>query len=110
MYNTDIISNKGKLWLAEKYDDQLYGGGWFASPVYVVGEIMEVRPAGGNWCYKTHGAIIVTNLTKEQKHQIYSSWLEHLKWTKKMVKGYIGEERRLVKNIKHFNKLIEKCT
>ena len=62
-------SRRGDLVIVtEKYDNELYGGGWFASPIYQEGEILEVRPAGGNWCYKVNGAkpVHLSNGKKKQ--------------------------------------------
>ena len=74
----DIIFYKGRYWLAEKYDDNLYGGGWFASPIYETETGLEVRPAGGDWCYKSNGAIISEILPNEKLTQTAKSELKFI--------------------------------
>jgi hypothetical protein len=110
----DIIFYKGRYWLAEKYDDNLYGGGWFASPIYETETGLEVRPAGGDWCYKSNGAIISEILPNEKLEQIYCSWQKHLEWTCGIIEKYNGECKKAIedlhKNINHFSELIKKLS
>lgn len=88
-----IINYDGRLWLAEKYDDELYGGGWFASPIYQEGERLEVRPAGGNWCYKVNGAKPV-HLPNDKKKQVYESWIGHLEWSNNLLGDKYPEAKK----------------
>lgn len=84
MLGDGIINYDGRLWLVEKYDNELYGGGWFASPIYQVGDKLEVRPAGGNWCYKINGAKEF-KLEPEKRKQVYESWIAHLEWSNNFI-------------------------
>ena len=87
----ELIFYKDRYWLADTYNDELYGGGWFASPIYETVEGLEVRPAGGNWCFKSRGAIVLESLTPIQKLQVYDSWIKHLKFSRKIVLDYTEE-------------------
>ncbi len=81
-----FIQYGGRYWLIEKYNPELYKGGFFASPIYFNEEQKaEVRPAGSNWCYKCNGAFL-KNPEKNVIIEAYESQLKHLKWCKEMQK------------------------
>ena len=109
LLGTGLVWYDGRYWLAEEFDPELYGGGWFASPIYETKDGLEVRPAGGNWCYEENGAIKATGLTNEQKQQVYDSWLKHLNWTCKIVEKYPEEVKKYNEQIIYFEALRKAC-
>ena len=54
---------------------------WFASPIYEIGNGIEVRPAGGNWFFIQNGAKKVDDFPSDKKKKVYQSWIEHLERT-----------------------------
>lgn len=109
MLGTGLLFYEGRYWLAENYNAELYGGGWFASPIYETENGLEVRPAGGNWCYKSNGAIEAQSLNNEQMKQIYQSWIKHLDWTCKMIEKYPDEINKLQTQADYFRGLLLAC-
>ena len=110
LLGTGLVWYKGSYWLAKTYNPELYGGGWFASPIYETKDGLEVRPAGGNWCYKSNGAIVAEGLTNNQKKQVYDSWIKHLKWTCNIVEKYPKEVEKYNRQISYFDALRKACS
>lgn len=106
--NNDLIWYDSRYWLADTFNAELYGGGWFAYPIYENEEGLEVRPAGGGWCYKINGAIMAEGLTNDQKRKIYESWIKHLEWTCKMIDNFPKEIEKYKKQISYFHMLCKK--
>lgn len=101
-----IIGYDGRRWMVEEYNPDLCGGGYFASPIYESENGLEVRPAGGNWCYKANGAIEIT-VDDVLKRQIYQSWLNHLIWTRNFIGKFKADKvDELESQITYFNNLM----
>ncbi|MDC9722922.1 MAG: hypothetical protein PSN34_09120 [Urechidicola sp.] len=109
LLGTGLVWYDGRYWLAETYNPKLYGGGWFASPIYGTNDELEVRPAGGNWCYKNNGAIEATDLTTDQKKQIYDSWIKHLNWVCGHIQKYPNDLKMYNEKIDYFKALRKDC-
>ncbi len=107
----DFIYYEGKFWMIEKFDPQLYGGGYFAIPVYFTKDNRaEVRHSGGNWCYAVNGAFLKYP-EKQVAIQAYESCLKYLNWSKKMQMestNYFDEvNSKINKQIRLFGKLLK---
>ena len=77
MLGDGIISYDGRFYLAEMF----VNNAWFASPIYEIGNGIEVRPAGGNWFFIQNGAKKVDDFPSDKKKKVYQSWIEHLERT-----------------------------
>jgi len=83
----------GRYWMIEKFDPDLYGGGFFVVPIYFNDKReAEVRHAGSKWCYKCNGAIL-KNPERKVVIEAYKSQLEHLEWCKNMQKECLFEKK-----------------
>lgn len=75
-----FIYYDGMYWLVHHFDKDLYGGGWFASPLFSPKpDEIEVSVGAGNWCYASNGAYLKDPDTEMMK-RAYQNYLEHLKW------------------------------
>lgn len=104
-----FIYHCGRYWLVEKFDSQLYEGGFFAIPIHFDKyNKVQVIQGGANWCYKSNGAIL-KNPDKDVIVQAYKSQLEHLQWCKENQKKYGGNLLKINKIIKFYNKLLKEA-
>ena len=85
-----IISYEDRQWLAEEYSAEIGNGAWMASPIYHTDNGLEVRPAGGNWCFKSRGAV-PSILEPEKQKEVYESWIKHLQKTINFLRGKFPE-------------------
>ena len=107
-----IIFYENKYWLSEYYDEELQG--FFAVPVYITGDEVEVRPAGSNWIYECWNVKIVDEITDNiLKSKIYQSWISRLEWNINFClpnsKALIGCIEKWQSEIEYFNCLISLC-
>ncbi len=101
-----FINYDGRYWLVEKYDADLYEGGFFAVPIYFdENQKAEVRHAGSNWCYKCNGAFL-KDPEKKVIIEAYESQIKHLEWCKKMQKEYKDNLLKINTKIEHYKKLL----
>lgn len=104
-----IISYEGRQWLAEEYSEEIGKGAWLASPIYHTDNALEVRPAGGNWCFKSRGAVL-SILEPEKKKEVYESWIKHLQKTIDFLRGKFPEVELDYKNkISFWQSLADAC-
>ena len=104
-----IISYEGRQWLAEEYSEEIGNGAWMASPIYHTNDGLEVRPAGGNWCFKSRGAVPVI-LEPKKKKEVYESWIKHLQKTINFLRGKFPEVELNYKNqISFWQSLADAC-
>ncbi len=106
-----FIYYDGKYWLVEKYNQELYEGGFFAVPIYFLEDhTAEVRHGGSNWCYKCNGAFL-KNPEKKVINQAYESQLKHLNWCKsiqiKSTDYYESTNNKINKQIKFYEDLLK---
>ena len=67
----------------------------------------DVRPAGGNWCYKSNGAML-KNPERNVMIEAYKSYLKHLRWSKKIQEKMKYDTKKINKHIEHYEKLLSK--
>ncbi len=104
-----IISYEGRQWLAEEYSEEIGNGAWFANPIYYTDNGLEVRPAGGNWCFKSRGAVL-SILEAEKQKEVYESWIKHLQKTINFLRGKFPEVELDYKNkISFWQSLADAC-
>jgi hypothetical protein len=104
-----LISYEGRQWLAEEYSEEIGNGAWMASPIYHTDNGLEVRPAGGNWCFKSRGAV-PSILEAENQKEVYESWIKHLQKTISFLRGKFPEVELDYKNkISFWQSLADAC-
>jgi hypothetical protein len=88
-----FIYYDGKYWLVEKFDPELYEGGFFAVPVYFdENQQAEVRHASSNWCYKCNGAFL-KDPERNVMIEAYKSQIKYLEWQKGVHKESLFEKK-----------------
>ena len=104
-----LISYEGRQWLAEEYSEEIGNGAWMASPIYHTDNGLEVRPAGGNWCFKSRGAV-PSILEAENQKEVYESWIKHLQKTISFLRGKYPKVELDYKNkISFWQSLADAC-
>ena len=109
----NIISNRKdvlfNISLSEEYSEEIGNGAWMASPIHHTDNGLEVRPAGGNWCFKSRGAV-PSILEPKKKKEVYESWIKHLEKTINFLSGKFPEVELDYKNkISFWQSLADAC-
>jgi hypothetical protein len=103
-----IISYEGRQWLAEEYSEEIGNGAWMATPIYHTDNGLEVRPAGGNWCFKSRA--VPSILEPEKQKEVYESWIKHLQKTISFLRGkYPKVELEYKNKISFWQSLADAC-
>jgi len=105
-----IIFYENQYWLCDYYDTEIKG--FFGYPVYITGEEVEVRPAGGNWIFDVWNYQIAS-IQKSLKIDIFKSWISRLNWNINFCKSnqsaLIGVIEKWKLEILYFDNLISGC-
>lgn len=74
-----IILYDWRHWLVEKFDEELYWGGYFANPIWLNDDWKyEVRRPWANRCYVSSWAKEICNLSSSELADVYTSELRLL--------------------------------
>lgn len=89
-----IIQYDWRHWMVDHFDESLYGGWYFAKPIWLNDDWKyEVRRGGTNRCYVSNWAIEVCNLTEFDRMDVYRSELTELEKSLGHIKKYVDWHR-----------------